>query len=158
MLRLDAGRTCLVVSDLVDGTTTHGLDIDGVAAVELHGATAEAVTTVRRERRAELDASRSELAVGIGLLELAGETTRVVAATVVARAGVAVEEAVLPLRIFVVAGDAGREGVFVVVPGPGALGVSVVKCATGKGCTLTTFCNCNDFLHPSGFVTINCTE
>src|SRR5690606_22749882 len=105
---LRAARAFLFVIDCVERAVGRRVNVDGFAIVGAHRATAEAVATVRRACPTELDARLGHLARGVVLVELSVEAIGVIAAAVVAGAGVAVEEAVLPLGIFVVAGDPGR--------------------------------------------------
>lgn len=70
-----------------------------------------------------LDAVGGDSASRVGLRNFPGQASRRIAAAVVSGPGVSVEEAILPLRIAIIAGHARRERRLIIVHGADALGI-----------------------------------
>src|SRR5690606_14706038 len=95
---------------------TSGPDLDTQRTfARVEGAAPEAVTSVRRSLRAKIDARLGNAAIVIAFRQLAGQAISVLAATVIPRTRVSVEEAVLPFRVLVVPGDSRGEAALVVI-------------------------------------------
>src|SRR5690606_8825961 len=121
-------RTQLLVLDIL--VIAGGANLHAARTVTgLERAAAKAVAAVGCTLHAKVDARLGHRAAFVVLGQVPGQAVGVVATSVVTGARIAVEEAVLPLRIHVVARDAGRERALVIVSRAGALLVEAVHLA-----------------------------